>query len=520
MAPGHAQGRGAAKSTGGRGTNITPLLPGTSLSSDERERRLNIVRYRLGRLARWSDQHFRQLLESNGWDVDAAINQYHRDLVFDRADVQADVPSRSGEESLDLQLRAAGSAFENHRIAVQQLHDTLQATEPENTQRNNRLTSIRLAIHLNDNNWDLEAAYEAFVEADSDQGALSEVERRIRRLRICPPGATLPNVLHRDERLALLLDFTATDDWVSVRDHLAAHQWDLHRACDAWMRAGIRNTSPSCRESRKARYHEPRMPHEETENRWRGRTTAPRISGIDDTDRHESRQDYGSSEYPTRLGWLYHAPLEHAKIGIQFAEATVAHKIHQEKGVRLCWHGPKDPTTQEVEDIDWNNQAHINALNKWFSQVKIRTQGRPGARVESYQPDENQFIYDWHRRRLDEHVQWYGDPRVTSGGGSGDRWPIKFSISDLFDDFNTHFHYNDAMAGPGGKRRLFRTKQSLDMRRRRIPNMDRDFGIPLSHPRPTTAPRRTGGPPNIPDTGISGRRDPEEPAQEDGGRDG
>ena len=444
--------------------------------------RIHGMRIRIGPYAGVTDDALRRILQAERWDLDNAFTRWRREREEARVRDAANQPGRSALQQARDWLLASRTRFQNHRRAVDLVYRNLNAEEEPNPQR--RLSALRTGGLLRQSQWDVEAAVSLQAHREEDSEEMAEIDRDERRLRL--PN---PNQVHQDQRLAAFVEIAGTDDWVSLREVLEQHSWDLAAAVDLWITTGVPTKKPAKEETKRKDYQAPEHPHNETENLWPAdRPTAGPLLGVDDADAAEARFDYGYGPHANRLGWMVNYDDTAATAGVNGPEKKRLDYIRDGRYTVIQFRNPikegtgtratkdKAAVPAVYEDFDYLNTDHVSQLNRWRSQPPRRMENiRKKAPTQAFHPLELKWLYDWHNEIVQETLR--REPNYREEGG---KWPVKFDTRKLEKDFNKEFAGRTDLPNTDGVARSERSKNSIDVRRKRIWELCNDLGITFS----------------------------------------
>jgi hypothetical protein len=492
---------------------ITPCPEGATTSRDQQNHRVATLRNLLGEPSGVTTEEVRAALEGIRWDMGSALRFVNHRLNEARRRQQANEPGRSPDQLERDYLLGAESLHHNRRRAVNVLYQRLIASQP--TARP-QLTTLNVGVLLAENRFDLDEAAAAFRERQLHTSQFQEATRRLRRLRI--PG---PNQCHRDERVALFMTIAGIDDFYAARVLFETHNWDMGRIMDQWMQHGLRaapNAAPAnvrCR----ATYQAPTLAHDDTENLWAaGRPFGVAPPAPDTQDLLDAAEDYGQGSYMGRVGWFINFRRDPGvRVGVMNPSRMGLLWIRM-GDFKLIWYGDRAPAEDPARPLqplpkapsvpfDWNNPYHVGDLGgrktaQWFRRntgENVKVQG------SQYQDDENEWLWEWHNDRLFDFIGahpefWNIEPHRGTAGTWNGTWneirnldwgrSVPYPLQRLHRDFNHRFTTLTHLPGMNGQPRQSRTTNSLDMQRRRIPEICNDFGFDYAPAHPTRGPSK------------------------------
>jgi UBA-like domain len=472
----------------------TPLPAGRDPSRSQINYRLNALHLRIGPWVGVNRATLKGLLQEAGWDFEEAIKLWRIHLALRITHHVTGSFGRTSEEVLEDELLSASSLHQNHRLGINRLYGILGLemlrTVP-NASRRYELTSLRVALLLREANWDIGVAQDRGLEMVNNDEERRRFFRRERRLRLVMNNNL--NQLHQDERVALFMEIAGTDDYTSAEHFLRSHGWDLGVAMDDWMRHGLPMVRYDRAELRKVLFAVPLQFHTESENLWpSSRPTAQTLSGVDQADRIENRENYLEGSYNKRKGWMINQDDIHPLLGLRQPEKMRVDTIINGKFKALRYNKrPRGESKQNAkgehvrgtrEIFDWCKKDHLNKLVIWRRQPPRRTTGvLKRVKAKEYCPAEDDWIHDWHKAQRDAMLNGESVDDYRSRGG---KWPLKYDTNKLFKEYNEEFEGRTDLPGTDGEPRSKRTKAGLDARRKRIKRVCDTFGLKLSPPHP------------------------------------
>lgn len=507
---------------------ITPRPEGASTTLDQQNHRVLALRNLLGEPSGVTADELRAALEGTRWDMGSALRFVNHRLNEARRRERVDQPGRNAAQQERDCLLGADSLHHNRRRAINALYQRLVSAQPVIRPQ---LTTLNVGVLLADNLFDLDEAVRAFHERQVHPAQFQAASRTLRRLRI--PG---PNQVHQDERVALFMTIAGIDDYYAARVLFVTHNWDMGRVMDQWMQHGLRSAPSATPASvrRRATYQEPTLAHDDTENLWAaGRPFGVRAPAPDAQDLIDAAEDYGQGTYTQRNGWFINFRRDPAvRVGIMNPSRLGVLWIRR-GAVKLTWYGDRAPVEDPrrpgqplkkggTEPFDWNNPFHVGdlggkATSQWFRRgpgTSTKTKG------DSYQDDENEWLWYWHNERLFEFMNshpafWNRVPRAGTTGTWNGTWnevrnqewgrTIPYPIQRLTRDFNHRFTTQIHLPGMNGQPRQARTQSALNMQRRRVQAICDDFGFDPSPAHPSRgSPKDDGGDDNQDDSAGEG----------------
>ncbi|EHY60377.1 hypothetical protein HRR83_000137 [Exophiala dermatitidis] len=324
-------------------------------------------------------------------------------------------------------------------------------------------------------------------------------------------------ILQRDERLALLIDATGRSDWVSLREHLEAFDWNVVDAISSWFSAGIEpdpnapwQNKPKQKKNEKTfrvglrqcengRYVKP--PADDMwkapamDNEWApDRSTFEPDedepdSGSDDDDDDDSDaegQRLIRSDAKRQPGIEINEDLATAKVGQPNKYKLMQERIEKGKyenhrfvnkfdwgsNVRMdLFKGVRQDRGKLIGPFDWNNKDHVGKLNQFRRQnLRRDTQLLKRQGHQPWTDAENEFLYELNEEKVLD--------RMNATGKTRDEIIDGFSMSkqekqEWADRFNQRFE-GKTPKGADEPRRA-RKAAALMTQRNRNEDIIRDF---------------------------------------------
>ncbi|ERF76840.1 hypothetical protein EPUS_07630 [Endocarpon pusillum Z07020] len=495
---------------------VTPRPEGATTTLDQQHYRIATLRNVLGEPSGVTYDELRAALEGNRWDMGSALKFVNHRLNEALRRELTNQPGRDANQLERDRLLGANSLHHNRRLAVDALYQRLITAQP--TARP-QLTTLNVGVLLVESRFDLDEAVAAFRERQLHPRQFQDATRRLRRLRI--PG---PNQCHQDERIALFMTIAGIDDYYAARVLFETHNWDMGRAMDQWMQNGLRSAPHAAPANirRRRTYQEPVLLHDDTENLWAaGRPFGGAPPAPDAHDLLDAAEDYGQGSYARRNGWFINFRRDPGvRVGVMNPSRMGLLWIRRGE-FKLIWYGDRGPVEDPARPgqplqnggtipFDWNNPLHISDLGgnktaQWFRRnlgISVKVRG------DSYQADENEWLWHWHNDRLFEYMEahpefWNSQSYQGTTGTWNGTWneihhqewgrTVPYPRQRLERDFNHRFTTQTHLPGMNGQPRQARTSASLDMQRRRVREICDDFGFDYSPAHPKRDPTKGDG---------------------------
>lgn len=455
-------------------------------------------------------------LRATNWDVDAAYARW----VADRQRVlnpAPPAPSSSTSSSSSSSENSDEDISEGEEDAKSDTSSTPLANRipfNANYEQERRDAALALRLHVQESSmntatlspseavlfmhlssWDLGEAVARFISLRNARRSLRIFDHMRTRVHQDIDRDDTMALQEQDERLAEFINITGRADWYSLRVCLQEHDWNLLAAISFWFMIGVRPVRPPRSEGvdgvrLDVNLQPMRVPEG---NEWEAPLIEddewgpePDYFGLDDDEGSSSEGEGIRMNRARKDGFLIissQSERQTAKRGLPNPRKFLVeyiqkgrywyNRFRREKKLKWPELGDDPDADDGLELFDWNNQQHVDWLNNWRRQSRVRSTGlKSRPQSQHWTQEEMDFLYALTKELLEDAR------RENPGVPDDDLLPMTITTEkkgEWAERMNKRFK-GKTPAGASGPRDA-RNASALMTQRARMQSMVDDFKV-------------------------------------------